>query len=127
MTKLEHRHMFYSAETSIQYARAKFEGETDEEKMDVFNFHEVKWTHYRDEIRVFTHSNWTRWKTENPEWLTEKLIQRVPDEFIPVPALAELNAANGGKRRRSSLGLASLLQESGRDSVRRDSASSSSD
>jgi hypothetical protein len=117
MVKPEYRYLFYTTETSVQYSRADYVGaETDEVKMFVFTYNEVKWAHYKDEVREFTHANWARWKEEQPSWFTEEVIQRVPDEFIPVSALAELNAAaHGGQRRRSSVGLA--------ESVRRGSIS----
>jgi hypothetical protein len=125
MVKPEYRHLFYTAETAVQYIRAEHIGaESDEMKMEVFTYHSVKWAHYEDEVREFTHSNWARWKEEQPAWFTEEVIARVPDEFIPVAALAELNAAaHGGKRRRSSLGLADSVRESVRESVRRGSIS----
>ena len=125
MTKPEYRHLFYTAETGVEYIRKGFmSAETDEEKMEIFRRHEMKWAHYKDEVREFTHANWNRWKEEQPAWFTEEVIQRVPDEFIPVTALAELNAAaHGGKRRRSSFGLAGSVQESVRESVRRGSIS----
>ena len=117
MVKPEYRHLFYTTETSVQYIRADYVGaETDEVKMFVFAYNEVKWAHYKDEVREFTHANWARWKEEKPAWFTEEVIQLVPDEYIPVAALAELNAAaHGGQRRRSSLGLV--------ESVRRGSIS----
>ena len=101
----------------MQYIRAEHVGaETDEVRMDIFTVHEVKWAHYKDEVREFTHANWAQWKDEKPAWFTEEVINRVPDEYIPVAALAELNAAaHGGQRRRSSLGLV--------ESVRRGSIS----
>ena len=117
MVKPEYRHLFYTTETSVQYVRAEHVGaETDEVKMFVFTCNEVKWAHYKDEVREFTHANWAQWKDEKPAWFTEEVINRVPDEYIPVAALAELNAAaHGGQRRRSSLGLV--------ESVRRGSMS----
>jgi hypothetical protein len=106
MFKPEYRGHFYSSETCVQFARAAFHGaETDEEKMNIFFFNEAKWESYKDEVLEFTHANWTRWKEEQPAWFTEKVIQGVPDEYIPVAALSSLNAAQGGKRRRSSFGL----------------------
>jgi hypothetical protein len=121
MVKPEYRYLFYTTETCVQYARAEHVGaKTDEVKMFIFAFNEVKWRSYKDEVRDFTHANWARWKEEQPAWFTEDVIARVPDEYIPIAALAELNAAaHGGQRRRSSLG----LEGSVRESVRRDSMS----
>jgi hypothetical protein len=112
MVKPEYRRLFYTAETGVQYIRAEFvRAATDGEKMLVFRRHPVKWESFRDEVRDFTHANWARWKEEQPAWFTETVIQRVPDEYIPVAALVELNAAaHGGKRRRSSFGLAESMR-----------------
>jgi hypothetical protein len=91
-------------------------------KMEIFTYNEVKWAHYNDEDREFTPANWARWKEEQPAWFTAEVIARVPDEYIPIAALASLNAAaRGGNRRRSSAGLASSVGESVRESVRRGS------
>jgi hypothetical protein len=114
MAKPEYRYLFYTTETCVHYARAEYvSAKTDEEKMEIFGYHEVKWAHYKDEVREFTHANWPRWKEEKPAWFTETVIQRVPDEYIPIAELADLNAAaHGGQRRRSSLGLAGSMRES---------------
>jgi hypothetical protein len=117
MVKPEYRHLFYMTETGVAYIRAEFEaGGSDEEKMGIFFYHEVKWEGIREEVREFTHANWARWKEEQPAWFTEEMVQCVPDEFVPIAALAELNAANGGKRRRSSVGLVESVR---RESVRK--------
>jgi hypothetical protein len=123
MAKPEYRYLFYTAETCVQFARAEHVGaKTDEMKMEIFTYHEAKWAHYKDEVREFTHANWARWKEEQPAWFTAEVIARIPDEYIPIAALASLNAAaHGGKRRRSSAGLASSVGESVRESVRRGS------
>ena len=125
MAKTEYRYLFYTTETCVEFARAEHVGaKTDEEKMIIFCYHEAKWRSYKDEVRDFTHANWARWKEEQPAWFNAEVIARVPDEYIPIAALAELNAAaHGGKRRRSSLGLADSVRESVRESVRRGSIS----
>jgi hypothetical protein len=93
MVKPEYRYQFYTNETAADYIRAEHVGaKNDEEKMGIFTFNEVKWRSYKDEVRDFTHANWARWKEEQPAWFNEELIQRVPDEFIPAAAVAELNA-----------------------------------
>ncbi|GMI54437.1 hypothetical protein TeGR_g3786 [Tetraparma gracilis] len=122
MVKPEYRHRFYSTETCVQYVRAGFtSSQSDEGKMTIFYRHEVKWRDYKDEVRDFTHANWARWKEEQPAWFDAEVIALVPDEYIPIAALASLNAAaHGGQRRRSSLGLAGSVRQSVRESVRRD-------
>jgi hypothetical protein len=107
MVKPDHRHVLYTAETCVEYTRTEFvSAETDEKKMDIFRRNVVKWRSYKNEVLEFTHANWARWKEEQPPWFTEEVIQRVPDEYVPEEDLAALVAAHGGKRRRSSLGLA---------------------
>jgi hypothetical protein len=107
MIKPEYLFMWYDQKTCVQYIRAEHVGaETDEVKMFIFTYHGAKWAHYKDEVREFTHANWARWKEEQPAWFTAEVVARVPDEYIPIAALASLNAAaHGGQRRRSSLGL----------------------
>jgi hypothetical protein len=118
MVKPEWRSSFWSTETTMQYAHAVFhDNEDDEHRMAIFDFQQCKWESSRDEVREFTHANWARWKAERPAWFTEEVIQRVPDEFIPITALAELNAAHGGKRRRSILGLVSVRESARRVSI----------
>jgi hypothetical protein len=120
MVKPEWRSSFWSTRTTLDEARTTFyECETEEEKMGIFGLHRSKWESFRDEVRDFTHANWARWKEEKPAWFTEEVIQRIPDEFVPIAALASLNAAGiGGKRRRSSVGLASSVRQSVRLSAR---------
>jgi hypothetical protein len=112
MVKPEYRYLFYTTETTVQYARSQFEAETDEVRMDIFTIHAVKWVHYKDEVRDFTLANWARWNEEKPAWFTEEVIQLVPDEFIPEQDVAALVAAHGGKRRRSSASIINSVRKS---------------
>jgi hypothetical protein len=115
MVKPEYRFLFYTAETAVQHGRKKFAGaeSTEEMKMQIFTYHAETWSAYEGEVRELTTANWARWKEEQPAWFTEEVIQRVPDDFIPVAELAQLNAAaRGGRRRRSSVGLEALRRGS---------------
>ena len=47
--------------------------------------------------------NWYRLEEEKPEWWTEALKARIPNDMLPTPALAEEERKFGGKRRRSSI------------------------
>jgi hypothetical protein len=126
MVKPELRRSFWSTETIVQYAHAVFhDNEDDEHRMAIFDFQQCKWESSRDEVREFTHSKWAGWKAEKPAWFTEEIIARVPDEFIPVAEVAALNAAHGGKRRRSSVGLAGSVRQSARASARESARKSS--
>jgi hypothetical protein len=118
MVKPQWRSSFYSTETCVDYTHATFyDVKDDEHRMAVFDFHEVKYAAFKDELRAWTHANWFRWKREGEPWFNDELIARVPDEFIPFAEIAALNAAaHGGKRRRSSFGLIGVTE-----SVRRGS------
>ena len=39
---------------------------------------------------------------DRPEWLTDNLIGKIPDEYLPKPEVKILEDEGGGKRRRSS-------------------------
>ena len=105
MVKPEYRYLFYTTETCVQYVRAEHVvAKTDEMKMEIFTNNEVKWAHYKDEVREFTHANWARWKEEKPAWFK---VETVPDQFIPAVELELL----GSKRKRRG-GAASSVVES---------------
>jgi hypothetical protein len=121
MVKKDFRKTFYNTDTISDHARKVFYGsEDDGDKFFILTFNESKWSGgFRGDVMAWTHENWARWKDEGQAWfLDAENISKVPDEFIPVASLAELNAAaHGGKRRRSSLGLVESVREhaEGRD------------
>ena len=63
------------------------------------------WKDIATDVKAWTLSHWSRWKTEKPEWFTAAFKESVPDDRIPMEALAELNKKAGGVRRRSSVGI----------------------
>lgn len=71
----------------------------------IVDFNPKKWASIKPEVRAFTHANWARFEEEQPPWFNPGFIAKVSDEMIPIEALARLNRAAGGKRKRSSLGL----------------------
>jgi hypothetical protein len=97
---------FFSFETSREWVCAYFtkEGASDESKMYIHSCAPKKWASIRDDVRVWHHANWDRWEEEAADWFTPVLVARIDDEFIPVAALARMNRAAGGRRRRSSVG-----------------------
>jgi hypothetical protein len=109
MVKPEWRSSFWSTDTVSQYAHAVFhDAEDDEHRMAIFDFQQCKWEPSKEEVRAFTLANWARWKAEKPAWFDDGMVARVPDGFIPVAEVAALNAAQGGKRRRSVSVIASM-------------------
>jgi hypothetical protein len=58
-------------------------------------------------VKAWTLANWARWEGE--EWFDARVKERVPDEYIPVAELEELNAAaREGSRKRVGLARVSL-------------------
>jgi hypothetical protein len=97
---------FYSAKTAHQQTKEYFTlGEDDETKMSIFRNNAIQWKSIAGDVKEFTFANWERWTVEKPAWFTADVIATVPDAFIPENALLALKAAEGGHRRRSSVGL----------------------
>ena len=76
---------------------------TDAARLQVFTRHASYWLPIKEEVRVWVKSNWYCWEEEQPEWWTEAVKSRIPDDIIPAPALQEEERKGGGKRRSSSL------------------------
>jgi hypothetical protein len=97
---------FFSTDTGRDNSIKLFrEGPNDECKVKMLAEHNPKkWSSIRGEVKVWTHANWARFEEEAPTWFTPGLVAHIDDELIPIVALARLNRAAGGHRRRSSLG-----------------------
>ena len=108
---------FYSTETAREYVCHRFnESQEDEMKALIFFYHQDLWFDYKDKVRAFSHNNWARWTAEKPKWFDVHFVAKVPDEFIPKTALDDLNRNSvGGKRRRSSMGLLSGVEDRAAD------------
>ena len=98
-----HRQSFYSMQTSREWVCSYFTkgGATDTSKMDIHTYRRAKWKSIRPQVKEWTRANWSRFKSEKPDWFTPALIAQVDDDMIPD---AELAALGGGGRRKSSLG-----------------------
>ncbi len=97
---------FYSTTTARQLFVSFYrDHQKDEIKMRVFNYHSDLWSDVRDEVKAYSLSNWRRWSEEKPAWFNENFKAAVPDEFIPEIALEDMVKMQGGKRRKSSVGL----------------------
>jgi hypothetical protein len=75
------------------------EGEEDDIKFKIFDNNRILWRTVEDEVRTWVTSRWDDWMAEKPEWLE---VAAIPDDILPVGALAHLG---GAKRRRSSVSI----------------------
>jgi hypothetical protein len=98
---------FYSLVSGRQNTMSYFlDNDDDATKRLVFDDSPDLWTEIRDKVKEWTLSRWNVWEAEKPSWFTEAFKESVPDEFIPKVVLEKMNQMAGGKRRRSSAGLA---------------------
>ena len=95
-----------SLKTGCAYAQSHFldnEG-NDAKRVLIFFFDERQWRPIRDRVREWVLSIYVLWKALAPSWFTKDLQARIPDDFMPAAAAAqivhELNAqAPNGRRR----------------------------
>ena len=52
-------------------------------------------------MRDLIDEKWEDWMKDRPEWFTENLISKIPDEYLPKPEVKRLEKEGGRKRRRS--------------------------
>jgi hypothetical protein len=84
MMKRKYLRTFFSFETGRRWVMSCFlNGDCDESRGSIFRFNKNIWASIRKEVKAWTLANWWRWKREKPEWLTEALIGKIPDDFIP--------------------------------------------
>ena len=75
---------FISFETGNEWLMSKYlKGDSDEVKGGIFNNNKNKWVPIREDVKAWSLANWWKWKKDKPEWLTESLIGKIPDDFIP--------------------------------------------
>ena len=98
-----HRQSFFSAETSRDWVCSYFtkENATHATRMEIHTLRRAKWKSIRPAVKTWTLANWSRLKSEKPDWFTPALIAQVDDDMIPDDDLAALG---GSDRRKSSLG-----------------------
>jgi hypothetical protein len=93
-------HTFWSTWRSKDMAMAYFtEGESDAIKIKVFGHSRHHLVSIEGELRKWVELNWAKWEEEQPEWFTDVMKAKVPEDFIP---------ADGNARRRESARRASV-------------------
>jgi hypothetical protein len=84
LMKREYWATFLSFETGNEWVMSVYlKGDSDEVKGEIFRFNGFKWEPIREDVKAWTLANWWKWKREKPEWLTEALVGKIPDDFIP--------------------------------------------
>jgi hypothetical protein len=101
----DYLHTFFSGATARDFTIATFRNaDTDEKKALIFkrNFH--VWRSIEGEVRAWVHANFAKWQRERPDWYTQKLINKIPEEVLSKEEMVMLvSGGNKTKRRRSSL------------------------
>jgi hypothetical protein len=93
---------FYSWKTGSQQTIEFFRNsKIDKNKAIIFRRSIRLWSPIVGEVRMWVAENWTRWENEKPDWLTAKLIQKIPDEVFSEEELGRLK--HKGMRRKSSV------------------------
>ena len=78
------------------------ESTDDIEKMSVFKKKKSYFQGFEEAVREYVAQNYYRFEEEKPEWWTETMRARIPDDMLSAAALLEEQKKGGGKRRRSS-------------------------
>jgi hypothetical protein len=104
----KYRHLLFSTISGKQYSQDHFlEGNTDEEKMQVFRANRLHWeADIGEEVKAWTLENWAR--LEGKAWFDAKIKEKVPDGYIPAEALQKL----GGRMRKRRGSAARSIKES---------------
>ena len=99
LMKKKYRKTFFSLKLGKTAIMEKFESENEEVKAAIFTKNRNLWVEIEEDVKEWVMNNWWRWKEEQPAWLTEGIIAKIPDEFIPSE---ESRVALNRMRRRGS-------------------------
>lgn len=81
--------------TGKQYLAYVFRtSKTDEQRAQVFNKHSSYLEPIKKDVAAWVDENWDIWMLERPEWLTPKLISRIPKEMIPANAQGDAKVSH---------------------------------
>jgi hypothetical protein len=92
---------FVSLQTGYANAQAFFLDieEDDARRILIFFCNERQWRAIRSRVRLWVLGAYAAWLALMPAWFTTDLRSRIPDEFMPVQVVHDLNAqASGGRR-----------------------------
>jgi len=78
-----YKHTFYQTLRGWAYTRALFNTGDNEYRMMIFTTRQGEYMHYADEIRDWLSEVWQELHETKPDWFSEAVISRIPNEFIP--------------------------------------------
>ena len=97
----QHLHTFVSLQTGFSDTQSIFldnQG-NDARRVLIFFCNERQWKAIRDRVRHWVLSVYATWQALMPAFFTADLQARVPDEFMPVQVVQDLNAQSPDGRR----------------------------
>ena len=99
--KPEYLHTFVSLQTGYADTQSIFldhQG-NDARRVRIFFHNERHWQAIRDRVRQWVLSAYATWQALMPAFFTADLQARIPDDFLPVQAVRDLNAQSPDGRR----------------------------
>ena len=99
--KPEYLHTFVSLQTGYADTQSIFlnHQSDDARRVEIFFCNERQWKAIRDRVRHWVLSVYATWQALMPAFFTADLQARVPDEFMPVQVVQDLNAQSPDGRR----------------------------
>ncbi len=94
-------HTFVSLQTGYSFSQGYFldnQG-NDARRVNIFYRNERHWQAMRDRVRQWVLSVYAAWQAQMPAFFTADLQARIPDAFMPVQVVQDLNAQSRGGRR----------------------------
>ena len=101
MIKREYLHTFVSLQTGYADSQSYFldnQG-NDARRVIIFFCNERHWQAIRDRVRQWVLSVYATWQALMPAFFTADLQARIPDDFMPVQVVQDLNAQSRDGRR----------------------------
>jgi hypothetical protein len=106
----EYKQTFWSCETGWENSQSYFldnEG-NDARRVHIFTTNPIHWRSIKEDVKVWTLTNWSKWEEEKPDWFNLVVKAQIPDDFIPADAVLALGGAlrarRGSARQSSSVG-----------------------
>jgi hypothetical protein len=99
--KHEYLHTFVSLQTGYAASQSIFLGNqgNDCKRIGIFYRNERHWQAIRDRVRQWVLSVYAAWQALMPAFFTADLQTRIPDDFMPVQAVQDLDAQSPDGRR----------------------------
>ena len=92
----EYRGTFFGRTTGAEFLCQQWrDASTDKEKFYIFGKHRSYYFNIEDDVKLWLRENWERWEEERPDWLTAKLISKIPADLLPVTVLAGMGGEIG--------------------------------